>query len=183
MRARRRNLSIGQRAKNDLSICSHLQQLIESRQATSLAVFAPFDGEPDILPVCEQMIRNGNELALPVVSGDESFTMKFHAWNSSTQLKTNFYGIVEPDNSPARNLKSFDILLMPLVSFDKTGNRIGMGAGYYDRHLEPLRDSAIPLRVGVAYGLQESDYIEPDAWDVPLHMVITEYGLHSIGDG
>ncbi len=47
------------------------------------------------------------------------------------------------------------MLIMPLVGYDRFGNRLGMGAGYYDRCLEPLRDSSAPLRVGIAYSLQE----------------------------
>jgi 5-formyltetrahydrofolate cyclo-ligase len=65
---------------------------------------------------------------------------------------------------------------MPLVGYDMSGNRIGMGAGYYDRHLELLRDSTAPLRVGIAYSLQEIAPIEKNKWDIPLHGVVNEHG-------
>ena len=68
------------------------------------------------------------------------------------------------------------MLLIPLVAYDQFGNRLGMGAGYYDRHLEPLRDVRTPLRIGIAYSLQELERIKKNDWDIPLHGVINENG-------
>lgn len=68
------------------------------------------------------------------------------------------------------------MLLIPLVAYDRVGNRLGMGAGYYDRHLEPLRDLSSPLRVGIAYSVQALDRITANDWDIPLHGVVTENG-------
>jgi 5-formyltetrahydrofolate cyclo-ligase len=65
---------------------------------------------------------------------------------------------------------------MPLVGYDRFGNRLGMGCGYYDRCLESLRDLAAPLRVGIAYSLQEIDPLDKNTWDIPLHGVVNERG-------
>ena len=65
---------------------------------------------------------------------------------------------------------------MPLVGYDHLGNRLGMGAGYYDRHLESLRNSSLPLRVGIAYSLQEIESLKQNDWDIPLHGVVNENG-------
>jgi len=63
-----------------------------------------------------------------------------------------------------------------LVAYDLQGNRLGMGAGYYDRELESLRDSTTPLRIGIAYSLQEVSLLPKDDWDISLHGVVNESG-------
>jgi 5-formyltetrahydrofolate cyclo-ligase len=73
-------------------------------------------------------------------------------------------------------LSSFDLLIIPLVGYDNCGNRLGMGAGYYDRCLESTRDRPVPLRVGIAYSLQEIDRLEKNKWDIPLHGLVNERG-------
>ena len=60
--------------------------------------------------------------------------------------------------------------------YDKTGNRLGMGAGYYDRQLETLRDLHRPYRLGIAYSLQQVSLIRKNDWDVPLHGLVNEQG-------
>ena len=164
------------RTNYDRAIGQHLLKLTKSTRAQSIACYWPFDGEPDITTACRQWMADGCELALPVVSGNNDHGMQFHAWRSDTNLVENKYGIPEPADSVLMQISSFDMLIMPLVGYDRFGNRLGMGLGYYDRHLELLRDSAAPLRVGVAYSLQEIALIEKNNWDIPLHGVVNEHG-------
>ncbi len=149
-------------------------QLLNSRNAHLIAGFWPFDGEPDITPLGRRLMKDGRRLALPVVSGDNDHAMEFHAWRADTILVKNRYGIPEPRDTDSIELKCFDTLVMPLVAYDRCGNRLGMGSGYYDRCLEPLRNSATPFRVGIAYGFQEVGKIEYNSWDIPLHAVVNE---------
>ncbi len=176
LRTRRCELPAGSRGRYDNAICQHLQQLVNARKARSIACYWPFNGEPDILPLCQQLMANGHLLALPVVADNTDNLMTFHAWHENSTLVKNRYGICEPGQSALVPVTSFDLLLMPLVGYDMSGNRIGMGAGYYDRHLEQLRDSTAPLRVGIAYSLQEIDPIEKNKWDIPLHGIVNERG-------
>jgi len=92
-------------------------------------------------------------------------------------MKKSGYGIPEPCGSPEIPLSNIDLLLMPLVGWDESGNRLGMGAGYYDRALEPLSQSDAPIRTGVAYQLQKVPGVPDDPWDIRLHMLLTETGL------
>ena len=175
LRLQRRNISRQQRDQLDHAIQQHLSTLIQLNTAKSLAVYWPFDGEPDITPICGQLYEDGVEIALPRIaeSGNE---MTFHSWQPQQVLEPNRFGVPEPQNSDQVSLSRFEILAVPLVGYDQLGNRIGMGSGFYDRHLESIRNSASPLRVGIAYSLQEVELVNHNDWDIPLHGVINENG-------
>ena len=176
LRKQRSSLTNTIRSDYDAAIRQHLLRLILSRKVASIGGYQAFNGEPDITPLCEQLLKAGHELALPVVSGNNDHGMKFHAWHSDTTLAQNRYGILEPRGTPTVPVAEFDMLIMPVVGYDRFGNRLGMGSGYYDRHLESLRDSSMPLRVGVAYSLQEIESIGKNNWDIPLHGIVNEHG-------
>jgi 5-formyltetrahydrofolate cyclo-ligase len=182
-RQRRLRLDIDahERERFDRSIREHLRRLIADRGAGSVAAFWPFDGEPDLVPLLRQLADDGIELALPVVAPGRGGGMTFHDWRPGTAMLESGYGIPEPQGTPVRPARELDLIIMPLAAFDRRGNRLGMGAGYYDRYLATGRDSVTPLRTGVAYSLQEAEHIEPDPWDVPLHGVVTEKGWLEFG--
>ena len=75
-------------------------------------------------------------------------------------------------------LSQLDIVLLPLLAFDDRGNRLGMGGGYYDRLFASRlhRKTKQPLRVGLAFDCQQAERLPMQAWDVPLHAVVTESG-------
>jgi len=176
LRQRRRDIPSRLRLAHDRAIQMHLLQLIRSQQIGSLACFWPFDGEPDLLPICKKLIADDCKIALPVVSEQLDYKMEFHRWDAVSPLTKNRYGIREPQKTISMPLSGFDMLLMPLVGYDKTGNRLGMGAGYYDRQLETLRDLQKPYRLGIAYSLQRVSLIRKNDWDVPLHGLVNEHG-------
>jgi 5-formyltetrahydrofolate cyclo-ligase len=176
MRAQRSALDDHTRSAFDRSIRRHLGKLIGERECRCIAAYWPFNGEPDITPLFEGLLAAGCELALPVVSGRDDHAMQFHAWRPGAALTPSRYGIPEPLGAPVVSLAACDLLLMPLVAYDAAGNRLGMGMGYYDRHLQPLRDEPSPLRVGIAYSLQQADALEANPWDVPLHGLVNERG-------
>ena len=91
-------------------------------------------------------------------------------------MKKNRYGIPEPYRSPEILLFNIDLLLLPLVGWDESGSRLGMGAGFYDRTLAPLSQSEVPIRTGVAYQLQKVPDVPYEPWDIRLHMLLSETG-------
>ena len=166
LRKMRRDLACGQRARYDQAIRQHLLQLVESRSVSSLAAYWSFDGEPDIIPLCRQLLDKGADIALPTIAASGT-SMEFHAWKPDEMLEQNRFGIQQPANSEKIPLSGVDLLVMPLVGYDRLGNRLGVGAGFYDRYLESMRNSPAPLRIGVAYSLQEVELINNNDWDIP----------------
>jgi len=176
LRRTRREIKNRQRAQYDQAIRQHLLALIEARSISSLAAFWPFDGEPDMIPLFRQLLNQGIEIALPKIAAN-GISMEFHAWHADLELEQNRFGIPEPGKTEKISLSTCPLLIMPLVGYDHLGNRLGVGSGYYDRHLESMRDSPLPLRVGIAYSLQEIEPLKQNDWDIPLHGVINENGL------
>ncbi len=82
---------------------------------------------------------------------------------------------MEPEDKKIFPIENLEVLLLPLTAFDRRGNRLGMGAGYYDATLQGLAKP--PLLIGVGFGFQEVERIEPHAKDVRVDAILTEDGL------
>jgi len=122
----------------------------------------------------EQLLRGLEATVyLPKIVDYGRCLMDFYSANQP--LIENQYGIVEPkgEGSP-KAVENIDVVLLPLVGFDQSGNRLGMGAGYYDRAFEPLLDQPQrPLLIGLAHPFQEVKSITPDSWDHPIDVILT----------
>ena len=118
---------------------------------------------------------------LPIVGPNKTNNLYFRPFDANTKLKPNRYGILEPSFDEGKIVfpQSLDVLFMPLVGFDRQGNRIGMGGGYYDRALAFMKEqetSSLTL-VGLAHSIQEVPQISSQSWDIPLHLIATEKEL------
>lgn len=136
--------------------------------------------EFDTRPLLEQALRMQRACYLPVLPR-RGRVMRFGRMDSTTRMKANRYGIPEPLDAKPLRARQLDLLLMPLVGFDKHGYRLGMGGGYYDATLAFMRHRRLwrkPLLVGIAYECQRVDALPHDPWDMPLDAVLTERGLH-----
>jgi 5-formyltetrahydrofolate cyclo-ligase len=156
------------------------QLLIEHTLQSSPAVvaaFLSFDGEPDLAPALADMNARGIIVALPVIQDNPGkATVTFHAWKPGDRLQANRYGIAEPDGTDLVPVPELDLVLVPLVGWDASGGRLGMGAGFYDRLFQPFSKLEKPARMGVAYELQKAEQIPCDPWDIRLHGMLTENG-------
>jgi 5-formyltetrahydrofolate cyclo-ligase len=174
----RRSLDRVRRRSADAMINQNLVDLAEKSGCNSLSAFFCFDGEPDLRPAMEILTRRGVRIALPViVNAAEAPEMAFRRWNPATPLEKNVFGIDEPVSGETVHPRDLDLVVMPLVAWDENGQRLGMGAGYYDRALAAVAGCERPLRVGVAYEVQKVAQLPADPWDVRLHRVITENGI------
>ncbi len=119
-----------------------------------------------------QHLSRGGRIALPRVGA--AGQMEFHRFNDGDEVQNNRFGIAEPHaRAPLIEAPALDVVLVPLVAFDPLGHRLGMGGGFYDRYLPRLTPDT-PL-IGVAFACQQHHEALPSqAWDVPLHAVVTE---------
>jgi 5-formyltetrahydrofolate cyclo-ligase len=141
-----------------------------------IAVYLAHDGELDLQCLIQQLWQQNFSLFLPVID-PQTHLLKFAPFTALTPMKKNIYGIEEPQTDFFIMPREIDVILMPLVAFDKTGARLGMGKGCYDKSFAFRGDSREPLLIGVAYACQQADALISDAWDVPLDAVITEKEL------
>ena len=161
----------------DTAINSHLVRHAREGEFGVIAAFLSFDGEPDLRLGLAELERSGATLVLPVVhEAPGRNTMVFRRWSTGDPLQANRFGILEPVAGSEVPLPQIELVLIPMVGWDRGGNRLGMGASYYDRALQPFTDADAPRRVGVAYAAQEIDRVPVDPWDVPLHIVLNEHG-------
>lgn len=106
--------------------------------------------------------------------------LDFVAYQSEDPLSLNPLGFLEPDpqHNPRINLCDLDLILIPLLAFDAYGQRLGRGAGHYDRTLATrAQGSCKPYLLGLGYACQSVDRLPADPWDRPLDGVLTEEGL------
>jgi 5-formyltetrahydrofolate cyclo-ligase len=184
LRAARRALGSRRQRANAEAIMRRLARMRVVRGARRIALYVAADGEPGVLDLIRRLPRRGRRWYLPVLRGRARGRLWFVRHRPGQKLRPNRFGIPEP---PQRRrviqpLHGLDLVLMPLVGFDADCNRLGMGAGYYDRSLAPLRRRRHwrrPLLVGVAHECQRLERLTPQPWDVPLDAVVTEVSLYA----
>ncbi len=166
LKQRRRSLSPEDIALASDQACQSLLAIERFQHAKHVAIYSPFAGEIDPLALLQQ----DKQFYLPVV--EDNFAMRFIAVNGSGDMALNRYGILEPTGSETIPVFELDAIVIPLVGFNRQGDRLGMGAGYYDRALAQCSEKT--FRVGFAYAWQEVEQLRSEHWDVPLHAVVTD---------
>ena len=176
MRRRRRALGAPQRRAAARALARRLAGSRWFVNSRTIAVYLSNDGEIDLFPLVERAWAMGKRTYLPRLFGPRLWFLPFHAGSA---LAPNRFSIPEPAEAPRRRIRPMflDLVLFPLVAFDRSGNRLGMGAGFYDKTFEAvLRRTAWPgpKRIGVAYEMQMVDSLPAAGWDVPLDAIVTE---------
>jgi len=151
------------------------------RAARRVALYLPNDGEIDTRPLMARLWAWERQCFLPVLSRLRHDRLWFAEIRPDTPLALNRFGIPEPRVAARAWVRAtdLDLILLPLVGFDADGNRLGMGAGFYDRSLAFLRQRRVwrkPHLLGVAHECQRVPKLAPEPWDVPLHGVLTDRG-------
>ncbi|MBY6261432.1 5-formyltetrahydrofolate cyclo-ligase [Azospirillum sp. 412522] len=131
----------------------------------------PLGSELDARPALLHLKLLGHPVGLPV-SGPRGTALIFRAWDPQAPMAAGRYGIQEPAEGHAVLRPS--VLLVPLLAFDRSGHRLGYGAGYYDRTLDGLRAGGAAIAVGVAFAVQEMPTVPVDGHDERLDWIVTE---------
>jgi 5-formyltetrahydrofolate cyclo-ligase len=132
--------------------------------------YYPVYGEASCLCLLNKYAESGGVSALPYIAEDvKERVMSFKVWKHGDPLKTSDFGFEQPDALAADSVP--DVILVPLLGFDKHFNRLGQGGGDYDRLFQSYPNA---LRIGIAWSVQEVEAIPTEPWDVALDAVLTE---------
>jgi 5-formyltetrahydrofolate cyclo-ligase len=183
MRQRRRALSPRERRRAGQALARVLGRSPLFQRAQRLALFFAADGEIDTAPLIQLAWQRRKQVYLPVLQPFGPNRLWFRRYQPQSALNPNRFGIPEPRRRRGADLapRNLDLVLAPLVAFDRQGHRLGMGGGYYDRtfsFLHQRRQWQHPRLVGLAYTFQQVDALPAEPWDVPLWGVATETDLH-----
>ena len=135
----------------------------------SIGGYFPVNYEVDDLVILKELAKKNYQISLPVIK--KNFHMNFYKWSFNDPLRINQYGIPEPNS---KKLIYPDIILVPLVAFDKNLNRLGYGGGYYDRVIEKLSRKKKILKIGLAFSVQKINNVPITKYDKKLDYIVTE---------
>ena len=131
--------------------------------------YYPYNHEVNVMPLLEKFEKSNYIISLPKISKNSS--MNFFVWSTNDPLNINKYGIPEPI---ANRMIFPDVLLVPLVAYDKNFNRVGYGGGFYDRYIQRTKKIKNILTIGLAFSYQKVKKIPIEKNDVKLDFIITE---------
>ena len=142
---------------------------IDKLNFKSIGGYYPSNYEIDDLDILDLLEKKNFKVSLPIIKKDNQ--MNFYSWSRNDPLKINKFGIPEPVSS-----KIFypDILLVPLVAYDVSLNRLGYGGGYYDRYIEKIEKVKKVLKIGLAFSFQKISSIPINQYDKRLDFIVTE---------
>ena len=169
--AARMSLGADSRLALSARIEAHLLQLLTPLAPRTLAYCASVRGEFDAQALVSLLIERGWRAAMPIVEAPDA-PMSFRHWTPGVAMNVDRYGIPIPAEGEA---VTPDIVLLPLVAFDRQGFRLGYGGGYFDRTLAALVPR--PLSIGVGFELARVEDIRPQQHDIRLDAIVTEAGI------
>lgn len=131
--------------------------------------YFPVNYEVDDMDILKKFNKKKYQISLPVIK--KKFEMDFYKWSFNEPLKINMYGIPEPEKI---KLVYPDVILVPLVAFDKKLNRLGYGGGYYDRLIKKLSEKKNILKIGLALSTQKINSVPTNEYDKKLDYIVTD---------
>ncbi len=165
-------------AKFSAQACEHLLQSYVWQHSKLIALYVALKGELNTDPLLHNILEDDSKskkLLLPLCGKDKG-ELLLAPCTGYAELSKGAFGILEPKQIDLTQEFVPDLMILPLLAFDKRGTRLGYGGGYYDR-LCQRKSFADALRIGLAFEFQEVEALPKEAWDIPLHGVCTEQGL------
>ena len=156
--------------KNQKINFKSLLKIIRKSKITGKVIggYYPYNYEIDAIEILKKLEKFNYHLSLPKIRKDHQ--MDFFQWSTRDPLEINKFGIPEPVSN---FIKLPNILLVPLVAFDKNRNRIGYGGGFYDRYIKKLKKKKKILTIGLAYSFQKVKKIPITKNDIQLDFIVT----------
>ncbi|MGM0768780.1 MAG: 5-formyltetrahydrofolate cyclo-ligase [Pseudomonadota bacterium] len=178
LRRRRRGLSFEQQQEASEYLAINLLNNPDLHRARHIALYLPNDGEIDPNLYMDLARRRHVQFYLPVLHPVLPGRLVFSPYQDGVELTANRFGIPEPAFSKGlrRPAWALDAVLFPLVGFDESGGRLGMGGGFYDRTFAFTRSRPrlAPKLIGIAHDFQKVAKLPVASWDVPLHSIVTD---------
>lgn len=167
----RRKAAFAGRSPSDSRL---LREVLQDHSRKVLAGYMPMRTEIDCLPA---MAAHQGAVGVPVIPG-EAMPLLFHRWREGARMVPGAFGALIPEGGEAVDP---DVLIVPLLAFDRRGFRLGYGGGFYDRTLEGLRARKPVLAIGFAFAAQEVDEVPIEPTDQPLDLIVTEREVFAPG--
>jgi 5-formyltetrahydrofolate cyclo-ligase len=172
LRQKRKNLSFYQQKKSAHQLANQFRHLTIFKTANKIAVYQATDGE--INPYCLMNLiwAYGKQCYLPVLRRFPNQELGFVRVYKTSRLHRHRYGFKEPKAKHRLFIYQLDLVCLPLVGFDATGKRLGMGGGFYDRSLARSPKKHV-YKLGLAHDCQQIEQLQSQSWDIPLDAIIT----------
>ena len=176
MRERRNSLSENEQKLAGLHLCDQIKKFIKPNDI--VALYLDNDGEVSTSPTISYLQEHKIKTLLPVMHSFNKGYLNFQTYLSTdkTAMVKNHFDILEPKLNAQQtySLSQIDYIFMPLVAFDKQGNRLGMGGGFYDKTLSKIAELEFsPKLIGLSHDCQQVDALPYQDWDIPLDLIIT----------
>ncbi len=165
-------------AEAPLLLAAHRFPLFPTQTCKVVSAFFPYKSEIDTRPLLGKLAGEGWTTCLPIVIALGE-PLIFRRWMPGQPTVPGTWDIPQPTDDA--ELVEPDVLLVPMMAFDRAGYRLGYGGGFYDRTLDELRAKKTIVAIGVAYAAQEVDSVAHDSHDEILDYVLTEKGFHKCG--
>ncbi|MGH4051443.1 MAG: 5-formyltetrahydrofolate cyclo-ligase [Clostridium sp.] len=174
MLSQRKNMKIQDVSAFSNKIINTIIRLPQFIKCKNIMLYLSFNNEVDTLPLVTWCLNNSKTVIAPYCVQKTREIIPFEINDIKTDVTKSAFGIMEPKHDLLKmvNINDIDLIIVPGVLFDKHCNRIGFGAGYYDRFLSKKSKDAITI--GIAYDNQIIDEIPADIYDVPLDFIVTQ---------
>lgn len=156
----------------DLATAGYLSEVLAGYRGVPLAGYMAMRTEIDPTPAMQEAAAHG-PVGVPVIIGAGQ-PLQFRVWERDCALIKGEFGAMIPQSGAWITPQ---IVIVPLVAFDRNGGRLGYGGGFYDRTLEKLRAAQPTLAIGFAYAAQEDRTLPLEPTDQPLDLIVTEQGV------
>lgn len=179
---KRRQLESSLKQEMDKRICNYIISLATYRYSDAVLFYYPLKGEVDVTYALEKAWSDKKTVLLPRCRKEKNGIMDFYVVSGVQDLEAGAFGVMEPKESctlfPKENLKDSALCIMPALTFDKKGYRLGYGKGYYDRYLQKFRG----VKIGVVYSDFVYEKVPHGYFDVKADIIITEKGVNTLND-